>query len=91
MGVEEIQRINALARELMRHGIAKTSDEALLKAEEMLRGKGVNSMSAAIVSNAHAARSEPANISNEALSELNMAVRSLGVRLEAIFLAAISF
>ncbi len=84
MGVEEIQRINALARELMRHRIAETSDEALLKAEEMLRGNGVNSMSAAIASTAHAARSEPASISNEALTELNMDVRSLGVRLEAI-------
>ncbi|MBI2580841.1 hypothetical protein HYV85_03450 [Candidatus Woesearchaeota archaeon] len=84
MGVEEIQRINALARELMRHGIAQTSDEAVLKAEEMLRGNGVSSMSAAIASNSHIARSEPASISNEALSELNMDVRSLGVRLEAI-------
>ena len=84
MGIEEIQRVNALARELIRHGIAQTSDEAVLKAEEMLRGNGVSSMTAAITSNAHVARSEPANISNEALSELNMDVRSLGVRLEAI-------
>ena len=84
MGVEEIQRINALARELVRHGIAQTSDEAVVKADEMLRGNGVNSMSAAITSNSHMASSEPAHISNGALSELNMDVRSLGVRLEAI-------
>ena len=84
MGVEEIQRINALARELMRHGIAQTSDEAVVKADEMLRGNGVSSMSAAITSHTNIAKSEPAHISNGALSELNMDVRSLGVRLEAI-------
>ncbi|MEK6837943.1 MAG: hypothetical protein AABX69_04790, partial [Nanoarchaeota archaeon] len=87
MGVEEIQRINALAKELMRHGIARTSNEAVMKADEMLKGNGVSSMTAAITSNSsnsHIAISEPAHLSDEALSELNMGVRSLGVRLEAV-------
>src|SRR3989338_3746925 len=44
MGIEEIQNVNALARELMRHGIAGTSDEALLKAKDMLRANPVDSM-----------------------------------------------
>lgn len=87
MGVEEIQRINALAKELMRHGIARTSNEAVMKADEMLKGNGVSSMTAAITSNSsnsHIAISEPAHLSDQALSELNMGVRSLGVRLEAV-------
>ncbi|MBI2144729.1 hypothetical protein HYU18_00215 [Candidatus Woesearchaeota archaeon] len=83
MGVEEIQKINALARELMRHNIAATSDEALLKAEEMLRGNGVNSMTAAITSNTSIGKSEY-HASNEAISSLNMDVRSLGVRFDAM-------
>lgn len=84
MGVEEIQKINALARELMRHGIATTSDEAVLRAEEMLRGNGVDSMSAAITSSSSTGASAPYHASQEMLSSLNMDVRSLGVRLEAV-------
>lgn len=84
MGIEEIQRINALARELMRHGIAQTSDEALLKAEEMLRGNGVSSMTAAITSNIQTGKPDAAHINQGALSELNMDVRSLGVRFESL-------
>ncbi len=37
--VDEIQKINNLARELVKHNIASTSDEALRKAEEMIKGK----------------------------------------------------
>ena len=84
MGVEEIQRVNALARELMRHGIAATSDEAMLRAVEMLRVNGVNSMTAAITSHSSMGKSEEAIITNEALSGLNMDIRSLGVRFEAV-------
>lgn len=84
MGIEEIQKINALARELMRHGIATTSDEAVLRAEEMLRGNGVDSMSAAITSSSSTGASAPYHASQEMLSSLNMDVRSLGVRLEAV-------
>jgi hypothetical protein len=82
MGVEEIQRVNALARELMKHGIAGTSDEALLRAEEMLRGNGVNSMTAAITASAPG-KSE-SHLSQEALQDLNMGIRSLGVRFDSI-------
>ncbi len=84
MGIEEIQRVNALARELMKHGIAGTSDEALLRAEDMLRGNGVNSMTEAITSNMPLAKAEPAHISQEALSDLNIGIRSLGMRFDAI-------
>lgn len=84
MGIEEIQKINALARELMRHNIVQTSDEALLRAEEMLRGDSVNSMTAAITSNTSIGKSEPAYANHQAVSELNMDVRSLGVRFDAI-------
>ncbi len=90
MGVEEIQKINALARELMRHNIASTSDEAMLKAEEMLRSNPVNSMTSAITSNTSIGRSD-SHHSNEMLSELNMDVRSLGVRFEAIAREMLSF
>src|SRR3989338_8963752 len=83
MGVEEIQKVNALARELMRHGIATTSDEAALRAEGMLRGNGVESMTAAITSNMSIGKSEPYHASQELLSSLNMDVRSLGIRFEA--------
>lgn len=83
MGVEEIQKINALARELMRHNIASTSDEALLKAEEMLRGNPVDSMTSAITSNTSIGRTD-AHRSNEALTQLNMDMRSMGVRFEAM-------
>ncbi|MCP3684146.1 MAG: hypothetical protein GY861_15805 [bacterium] len=37
--VDEIQKINNLARELVKHNIASNSDEALRKAEEMVKGK----------------------------------------------------
>ncbi len=84
MGVEEIQKVNALARELMRHGIATTSDEAVLRAEEMLRGNGVDSMTAAITSSMPLGKPVPYHASQEMLSSLNMDVRSLGVRFEAI-------
>ncbi|MBI2144607.1 hypothetical protein HYU17_05695 [Candidatus Woesearchaeota archaeon] len=84
MGVEEIQKINALARELMRHRIAGTSDEALLKAEEMLRGNPVNSMTAAIISNAPLRQQEQSHLPKDDFSELSMDVRSLGVRFEAL-------
>lgn len=90
MGVEEIQKVNALARELMRHGIATTSDEAVLKAEEMLRGNGVSSMTAAITSGTSIGRTEPYPASQEMLSSLNMDVRSLGVRFDAIAREVIS-
>ena len=84
MGIEEIQRINVLARELMRHGIAQTSDEAMVRAGEMLRANGVNSMAAAITSHSPMGKSEEAIITNETLSGLNMDIRSLGVRFEAV-------
>ena len=84
MGIEEIQKVNALARELMRHGIAQSSDEAMLRAEEMLRGNGVNSMTAAITSHTSMGKSEQAIMTNESLSGLNMDIRSLGVRFEAV-------
>ncbi len=84
MGVEEIQRINTLARELMRHGIAQTSDEAMVRAGEMLRANGVNSMAAAITSHSPMGKSEEAIVTNETLSGLNMDIRSLGVRFEAV-------
>ncbi len=86
MGIEEIQKVNALARELMRHGIAVTSDEALLKAEDMLKGDSVNSMTAAITSNTSIGQQRDANHghSNEVLTGLNMDVRSLGMRFDAI-------
>lgn len=84
MGVEEIQKVNALARELMKHGIASTSDEALLRAEEMLRGNGVNSMTAAITSSSTSGKSESAHFSQEMVQDLNMGIRSLGVRFDAI-------
>lgn len=81
VGVEEIQKINALARELMRHGIAGTSDEALLRAEDMLKSNSVDSMTAAI---SRAPAKAGNGYSNEVLSEINMDVRSLGVRFEAM-------
>lgn len=101
MGVEEIQKVNALARELMRHNIAQTSDEAMLRAEEMLRANGVDSMTAAITSHSPMGtqvvqsttgpsrhkptwESEQAIVTNETLSGLNMDIRSLGVRFEAV-------
>ena len=84
MGIEEIQRINTLARELMRHGIAQTSDEAMVRAGEMLRANGVNSMAAAITSHSSMGKSEEAIMTNETLSGLNMDIRSLGVRFEAV-------
>ena len=37
--VEDIQKINKLAKELMQHGMAKDQDEAVQKAAEMLKGK----------------------------------------------------
>lgn len=84
MGVEEIQKVNALARELMRHGIVQTSDEAVLRAQEMLRGNSVDSMTAAISSNTSLGKSEPAYANPQVMSELNMDIRSLGVRFEAV-------
>ncbi len=84
MGIEEIQKVNALARELMRHGIAQSSDEAMLRAEEMLRANGVNSMTQAITSHSPMGKSEEAIVTNETLSGLNMDIRSLGVRFEAV-------
>lgn len=84
MGIEEIQKVNALARELMRHGIAQTSDEAMLRAEEMLRANGVNSMTRAITAHSSMGKSEEAVMTNETLSGLNMDIRSLGVRFEAV-------
>ena len=84
MGIEEIQRINTLARELMRHGIAQSSDEAMLRAEEMLKSNSINSMTQAITSNTSMGKSEQAIMTNESLSGLNMDIRSLGVRFEAV-------
>ena len=84
MGIEEIQKVNALARELMRHGLAQSSDEAMLRAEEMLKANSVNSMTAAIMSNTSMRKSEDAIMTNETLSGLNMDIRSLGVRFEAV-------
>ncbi len=84
MGIEEIQRVNALARELMRHGIAQSSDEAMLRAEEMLKSNSIDSMTQAITSNTSMGRSEQAIMTNETLSGLNMDIRSLGVRFEAV-------
>jgi hypothetical protein len=84
MGVEEIQRVNALAKELMKHGMAGTSDEALLRAEDMLRGNGVNSMTAAITSSGSMGKTEATHLSNEALQEFNMGIRQLGVRFDSI-------
>ncbi|MBI2143303.1 hypothetical protein HYU20_03095 [Candidatus Woesearchaeota archaeon] len=84
MGIEEVQKVNALARELMRHGIAQTSDEAMIRAGEMLRANGVNSMTAAISSHSLIGKSEEAIVTNETLSGLNMDIRSLGVRFEAV-------
>ena len=75
MGIEEIQKVNALARELMRHNIAQTSDEAMLRAAEMLRANGVNSMTAAITSHSPIGKSEQAIVTNETLSGLNMDIR----------------
>lgn len=84
MGIEEIQKVNALARELMRHGIAQTSDEAMLRAEEMLRANSVNSMTEAITSHSSMGKSGEAIMTNETISGLNMDIRSLGVRFEAV-------
>ncbi|MBI2550618.1 hypothetical protein HYV83_05590 [Candidatus Woesearchaeota archaeon] len=84
MGIEEIQKVNALARELMRHNIVQTSDEALIRAQEMLRGNSVNSMADAITSNTSIGKSEPAYANHQVVSELNMDIRSLGVRFEAV-------
>ena len=39
MGVEEIQKINNLAKELLKHHIASSSEEAFLKAEVMVKGE----------------------------------------------------
>jgi septal ring factor EnvC (AmiA/AmiB activator) len=38
MMLQEMQKINQLAKELLTHGIASTSQEAVQKAEEMIRG-----------------------------------------------------
>jgi hypothetical protein len=38
MMLQEMQKINQLAKELLTHGIASTSQEAVQKAEEMVRG-----------------------------------------------------
>ena len=84
MGVEEIQKVNALARELMKHGIASTSDEAVLKAEDMLRANSVDSMTESISARTNIGRAAPAMLSQEALSSLNMDIRSLGVRFDAV-------
>ena len=85
MGVEEIQKVNALARELMKHGIASTSDEAVLKAEDMLRANSVDSMTEAISNHSGQGRSAaPAALQHEALQSLNMDIRSLGVRFDAV-------
>ena len=84
MGVEEIQKVNALARELMKHGIASTSDEAVLKAEDMLRANSVDSMTEAISSYSKGGRAAPATMPQEALQSLNMDIRSLGVRFDAV-------
>ncbi len=84
MGVEEIQKINALAKELMKHRIAQTSDEALLRAEDMLRANSVDSMTEAIMHHTSASKAAPALMSQEAISSLNMDIRSLGVRFDAV-------
>ena len=84
MGVEEIQKINALAKELMRHGIASTSDEAMLRAEDILRPNSVDSMTEAISNHTQMGNSSSALASQEALSSLNMDIRSLGVRFDAV-------
>ena len=84
MGIEEIQKVNALARELMRHNIVQTSDEAMIRAQEMLRGNSINSMTDAITSNTSIGKSEPAYAEHQVMSELNMGIRSLGVRFEAV-------
>ena len=39
MNIEETQKINKLAKELLSHHIAESSHEAMLKAEEMVCGK----------------------------------------------------
>ncbi|MBI4438670.1 hypothetical protein HY640_01935 [Candidatus Woesearchaeota archaeon] len=39
MGVEEIQKINNLAKELMKHQLASSSEEAYVKAELMVKGE----------------------------------------------------
>ena len=83
MGVEEIQKVNALARELMKHGIVHTSDEALLRAEDMLRANGVDSMTEAISSHMNVGKA-PALLSQEMITSLNMDMRSLGVRFDAV-------
>ncbi|HLD96900.1 MAG TPA: hypothetical protein VI934_00995 [Candidatus Nanoarchaeia archaeon] len=84
MGVEEIQKVNALARELMKHGIVHTSDEALLRAEDMLRPNSVDSMTEAISSHMSVGKPAHAMPSQEAISSLNMDIRSLGVRFDAV-------
>ena len=84
MGVEEIQKVNALARELMKHGIASSSDEALLRAEDMLKANSVDSMTEAISHHSSIGKAAPATLSHEALSSLNMDIRSLGVRFDAV-------
>ena len=38
MNVDEIQKINRLAKELLSHGIAASSNDAVAKAEQMIRG-----------------------------------------------------
>jgi hypothetical protein len=37
--IEQIQKINSLAKELIRHGIADSSEEAFKKAKVMIRGE----------------------------------------------------
>lgn len=40
MNLEETQKINRIAKELLAHHIVETSDEAMAKAEQMILGRG---------------------------------------------------
>jgi hypothetical protein len=82
MGVDEIQRVNSMAKEFMMHGIVGSSDDAVMKAESMMRGNGVNSIIKAAIE--QSASTQEGEYKKDVLSDLSLDVRSLGVRFNAM-------
>ncbi len=75
MNIEDMQKINKLAKELLTHGFAATSDEAVPLAEKMLYGKqGYEQKKQEVVTERE----------NQELRELQSIVRQMGAEFNRV-------
>jgi len=84
MDVDQLQKINNLARELMKHGMAESMDEAVRIAEEKIKGKAQVSEIKERVSGDLLTQSQVATSADDATPKANEAleIRKLKVALE---------